>query len=313
MTVSQPPSPPLSPRGTGAPLVTSPHQTQADRAVLASAMASGELPSNSIRRASLQLSPSWDSDRHSLRHLGDLDDDDTVRIAFFPKMPHIPDVTVGRRRSSRRGRPDEPSKEGEGQWLQAVSADDDEAEADDDQWSTASVMSAGDEDVDGSVYSEEDRTASGIWQDVPAAAPDAILGIAAAYANCPHAQKVNVCVGAYRDGEGRPHVLNTVRKAERLMTEDPAQNKEYLPIEGDRAFLSCAMRFAYGRDMDVNNHIAVVQSLSGTGALCLGGNFLSKFWSGHEIYVPDREWTVICSCSHMRHRWRPEMRRICVF
>jgi aspartate aminotransferase len=67
--------------------------------------------------------------------------------------------------------------------------------------------------------------------------------------------------------------------------------KEYLPIEGDKDFIECAMKFAYGKDMDIDHHIAAVQSLSGTGACMLGGQFLAQFWGDqHAIYVPDPTW-----------------------
>jgi aspartate/tyrosine/aromatic aminotransferase len=98
--------------------------------------------------------------------------------------------------------------------------------------------------------------------------------------------KVNVCVGAYRDEHGQPWVLPSVREAERRMMNDENENMEYLPIEGDRDFIDCAMRFAYGHEMNLD-HLAAVQSLSGTGACRIGGAFLARFWPQHPIYIPD--------------------------
>ncbi len=66
--------------------------------------------------------------------------------------------------------------------------------------------------------------------------------------------------------------------------------KEYLPIEGDKDFLMHAMKFAYGKDMDIENHVAAVQTLSGTGACAIGGHFLHQFWPDRPIYVPDPTW-----------------------
>jgi aspartate aminotransferase, mitochondrial len=118
---------------------------------------------------------------------------------------------------------------------------------------------------------------------------DAILGIAEQYKTCPHPNKVNVAVGAYRDEYGQPWILPSVHEAERIIWEQKSSNKEYLPIEGDRDFLLCAMKFAYGIDMDMN-HIAVVQTLSGTGACRIGGCFLAQYWPKHPIYVPNPTW-----------------------
>jgi len=99
-----------------------------------------------------------------------------------------------------------------------------------------------------------------IWHDVPLGAPDAILGIASAFKACNDPRKVNVCVGAYRDAEGLPWVLPSVRLAERKLWDDQ-QIKEYLPIEGDKDFIAAAMEFAYGPSMSLD-HLAAVQTVS---------------------------------------------------
>lgn len=93
-------------------------------------------------------------------------------------------------------------------------------------------------------------------------------------------------MGAYRDEHGRPWVLPSVREAERSLLLNDDDDKEYLPIEGDRDFIDCAMRFAYGHEMNLD-HLAAVQSLSGTGACRIGGAFLARFWPQRPIYIPD--------------------------
>jgi aspartate aminotransferase, mitochondrial len=144
-----------------------------------------------------------------------------------------------------------------------------------------------------------------VWSHVELGPPDAILGIAQAYAACTDvARKVNVCVGAYRDAYGRPWILPTVQTAEarlaQLQQEHPAQvNKEYLPIAGDAEFLKVALQFAYGSDMDLDR-VAAVQTLSGTGACRIGGAFLGACWSPSvnedgtatttNIYIPVPTW-----------------------
>jgi aspartate aminotransferase len=63
-----------------------------------------------------------------------------------------------------------------------------------------------------------------LWQ-VPQGAPDKILGIAQAFRNDPSDKKVNLVIGAYRDGNGSPWVLPSVRTAEKRLIERNA-NKE---------------------------------------------------------------------------------------
>jgi aspartate aminotransferase len=91
------------------------------------------------------------------------------------------------------------------------------------------------------------------------APPDSILGIAAAFRACTSPNKVNVCVGAYRDEHGKPWVLPSVHAAERILWEK-GEIKEYLPIEGDADFIRLAMQFAYGPDMPMD-HLAAVQTV----------------------------------------------------
>lgn len=246
-----------------------------------------------ILRSSLLLSPAWDRQCQSLRHLGDLDDDDTFNVAFFPIMPpSVHDfggfgsgivVTEG---NDGPLTSDDPPRI----MTQCGIIDGDRGKAkkedvnrtdSDDNWSTASLTD--------SIFSA--FSSGGIWQDVPAAAPDAILGIAAAFRACTSERKVNVCVGAYRDEDGKPYVLPTVRKAEYRLLESN-ENKEYLPIEGDKEFIECAMKFAYGASDQgfLDRHLAAVQTLSGTGACSIGGRFLAQFWPDRPIYVPDPTW-----------------------
>jgi len=120
-------------------------------------------------------------------------------------------------------------------------------------------------------------------------APDAILGIAENFKACTDPNKVNVCVGAYRDENGKPWILPSVREAEKLMIDDAAETKEYASIAGDAAYVAEAVKFAYGQDMDLSS-LAAVQSLSGTGACRIGGNFLAKFAPVKKIYIPDPTW-----------------------
>jgi hypothetical protein len=143
-----------------------------------------------------------------------------------------------------------------------------------------------DDSVTDSVHSH--HTANSIWEDVPMGRSDAILGIAQAFRACTDPRKVNVCVGAYRDEKGKPWVLPSVREAERILL-DSDDNKEYLPIEGDKEYIDLALKFAYGPEIP-SSHLAGIQTLSGTGACRIGAAFLNEFWPGHPIYVPNPTW-----------------------
>jgi len=137
-----------------------------------------------------------------------------------------------------------------------------------------------------SVFSNNNK----LWDNVPQGPPDAILGIAQAFRACQDPKKVNVCVGAYRTAEGLPWVLPSVRIAEERMLLNRNENKEYLPIEGDQEYVEKALTFAYGIDAPLDR-IAGVQTLSGTGACRVGGEFLAAFTPFQKIiYIPDPSW-----------------------
>lgn len=51
-----------------------------------------------------------------------------------------------------------------------------------------------------------------LWKAVPLGPPDAILGITEAFKADKSPSKVNLGVGAYRDDQGKPYVLECVKK-----------------------------------------------------------------------------------------------------
>ncbi len=60
-------------------------------------------------------------------------------------------------------------------------------------------------------------------------------------------RKINLGVGAYRDDNGKPYVLGSVKKAEAFL-ESTNPDKEYLPITGLPEFTKAAAKLAYGAD-----------------------------------------------------------------
>ncbi|KAJ6361486.1 hypothetical protein OIU78_002008 [Salix suchowensis] len=75
---------------------------------------------------------------------------------------------------------------------------------------------------------------------------DPILGVTVAYNKDPSPVKLNLGVGAYRTEEGKPLVLNVVRKAELLLVNDRSRVKEYLPITGLAEFNKLSAKLMFG-------------------------------------------------------------------
>ncbi|KAI1797829.1 PLP-dependent transferase [Ganoderma leucocontextum] len=131
-----------------------------------------------------------------------------------------------------------------------------------------------------------------VWFTVPAGPPDPILGVSEAFKADKDPRKINLGVGAYRDENGKPYVLNAVKKAEDTLTQQNP-DKEYLPITGLPEFTASAAKLAYGADSVPlkEGRVSVTQSISGTGALRIGGAFLGRFYPHVKtIYLPVPSW-----------------------
>jgi len=126
---------------------------------------------------------------------------------------------------------------------------------------------------------------------VAMAPADPILKLSAGFKNDKNPNKVNLGIGAYRTGDGKPYVFPVVRKAEMRIANDHKLDKEYSPITGDDLFLKGARGVLFGWEhADVNSgRVASAQTLSGTGALRVIADFLQKFRPG-PIYVSDPTW-----------------------
>ncbi|KTG42609.1 hypothetical protein cypCar_00026392 [Cyprinus carpio] len=122
--------------------------------------------------------------------------------------------------------------------------------------------------------------------------PDPILGVTEAYKRDTNSKKMNLGVGAYRDDNGKPFVLSCVRKAEALITSKML-DKEYLPIGGLGDFNKACAELALGQDSEVlkSKRSITVQTISGTGSLRIGANFLSRFHTvARDVYLPKPSW-----------------------
>uniref|UniRef100_M4DP46 Aspartate aminotransferase n=1 Tax=Brassica campestris TaxID=3711 RepID=M4DP46_BRACM len=129
------------------------------------------------------------------------------------------------------------------------------------------------------------RSMSSWWKNVEPAPKDPILGVTEAFLADPSPDKVNVGVGAYRDDNGKPVVLDCVREAERRIAGTSFM--EYLPMGGSVKMVEETLKLAYGDNSEFikDKRVAAVQSLSGTGACRLFADFQTRFNPGSQIYI----------------------------
>jgi len=124
----------------------------------------------------------------------------------------------------------------------------------------------------------EEKQESGTFGGVDTLPPDAIFFTKQRYKEDPDKRKVNLGIGAYRDDNGKPMVLDVVRKVEKELASDMTQNHEYLPISGDAEFVKLSQQLMLGADCEriSNGSVAGVQGLSGTGSLRVLFNFIKN-------------------------------------
>ncbi len=128
------------------------------------------------------------------------------------------------------------------------------------------------------------------WSFVEPSKPDPILGLSVAFSKDTNINKVNLGVGAYRDSDGKPYVLESVKIAKQRQIN---KDLEYAPIEGLQSFINCTQKLAFGDNKDLINRTATVQTLSGTGSLRLGAEFIRHNYEKLNkpvIYLPNPTW-----------------------
>jgi aspartate/tyrosine/aromatic aminotransferase len=125
------------------------------------------------------------------------------------------------------------------------------------------------------------------FEKLGSAPADPILGITAAFIADTRKNKTNLGVGSYKTIDLKPFVLPAVKQAEKLLL-DQDLNKEYLGIEGDKKYLTLVKELVFGYDVDPSKIVAF-QSVGGTGALRVGGDFLKRHGKT-EIFIPDPTW-----------------------
>ncbi|KAI8924070.1 pyridoxal phosphate-dependent transferase [Entophlyctis helioformis] len=126
---------------------------------------------------------------------------------------------------------------------------------------------------------------------VPLAPPDPIFHLTASYKADPDPSKINLGVGAYRDNNGNPWILPVVKKAERKIVDDQSLDHEYLAIDGIKSFTDASARLILGANSPVikEKRYATAQTISGTGAVRLGADFLIRFKPA-TVYISNPTW-----------------------
>src|SRR3954465_4984181 len=107
-----------------------------------------------------------------------------------------------------------------------------------------------------------------MFDSLPQAPPDAILGLADAFKQDPNPRKINLSVGVYKDEQGNTPILACVKEAERRMLASE-KSKGYLPNEGhpeDDARVQ-ELLLGTGHEVLTSKRAVTAQTPGGTGSL----------------------------------------------
>lgn len=116
-----------------------------------------------------------------------------------------------------------------------------------------------------------------MWNNITQVPDDPIFGLNTLFTQDPRPEKVNLGIGAYKDGGGQPVVLETVKKAESLLLNEHL-NKEYPPMEGIPRFIQASAKLIFGADNPAlaEGKIVTIQTLGGTGGLRIGAELIAE-------------------------------------
>ncbi|MEO7409849.1 MAG: aromatic amino acid transaminase [Sphingomicrobium sp.] len=110
--------------------------------------------------------------------------------------------------------------------------------------------------------------------DLPDVEPDGLIALIGLVEADPRADKIDVGVGVFRDGEGRTPILKVTKEAEQRLL-DTQETKAYLGGRGDKKFAQLLGPILLGEHAG-DSAIDGVQTPGGCGALRLGFQLLAQ-------------------------------------
>jgi len=130
-----------------------------------------------------------------------------------------------------------------------------------------------------------------MFNTLPAAPPDSILGLTDAWKNDPNPLKVNLGVGVFKDDAGNTPILASVKAAEAVILQS-ATTKSYMPISGAPEYGACVqeMIFGAGHEVVTTGRARTAHTPGGTAALRVGADFLKKALPGATVWMSSPTW-----------------------
>jgi aspartate aminotransferase len=130
-----------------------------------------------------------------------------------------------------------------------------------------------------------------LFQQLERLSADSILGLMAKYRADPHAQKVDLGVGVYRDLSGNTPILDCVRRSEKEVLAAQT-TKSYVAAAGREEFNSAVQELVLGAAHAAcrERRASTVQTPGGCGALRLGAELIRASAPAAAVRLSDPTW-----------------------
>lgn len=130
-----------------------------------------------------------------------------------------------------------------------------------------------------------------MFETLQMAPPDPILGLTDSFKADPNPEKINLSIGVFQDEQGRTAILDSVKRAERLILEQES-SKSYLPIPGPEAYGVVVREMLFGDDHEIlaSKRAVTAQTPGGTGGLRVAGDFLKDHVGVNTVWMSDPTW-----------------------
>jgi aspartate aminotransferase len=117
---------------------------------------------------------------------------------------------------------------------------------------------------------------------------DAILGLIAEHRDDPRPEKIDLGVGVYRNAAGETPILDTVKKAERLLVETQT-TKSYISTAGEPTF-NAAMQAMTFAGVVADDRLMTIQTPGGSGSLRVAAGMLLRAKDTVTVWVSEPTW-----------------------
>ncbi len=131
-----------------------------------------------------------------------------------------------------------------------------------------------------------------MFQNVDAYAGDPILSLMENFKADSCAHKVNLSIGLYYNEQGKIPLMQAVKAAEAELHAQPHETPVYLPMEGLHPYRTAIQQLLFGAEhsMLVQQRVATIQTVGGSGALKVGADFLYHYFPDSSVWVSDPTW-----------------------